>query len=168
MAVKFAEFKTAYLQRAIPLDAAVVDTGLAVGALVKYGISGTTPVVSAAADLADATHIIAQSDMTLIPEDHPKTDYRDYRYSAAVKPLDASIKADTFIGAYATTSDLPTATSTNTGKTALVLKDGKIYTSTAGGSSTYSWVAGAAAITLTTKHLSLYALVDKTDVKVLA
>ena len=106
--------------------------------------------------------------MTLIPEDHPKTDYRDYRYSAAVKPLDASIKADTFIGAYATTSDLPTATSTNTGKTALVLKDGKIYTSTAGGSSTYSWVAGAAAITLTTKHLSLYALVDKTDVKVLA
>lgn len=168
MAVKFAEFKTAYLQRAIPLDAAVVDTGLAVGALVTFGLSGTTPVVSAAASLEAATHIIAQSDMTLIPEDHPKTDYRDYRYSAAVKPLDTPIKASTFIGAYAANTDLPTAASTNVGKTALVLEDGKIYTSTAGAGSTYSWVAGASAITLTPKHLSLYALVDKNDVKVLA
>lgn len=168
MAVKFAEFKTAYLQRAIPLDAAIVDTGLAVGALVTFGLSGTTPVLSAAADLASATHIIAQSDMTLIPEDHPKTDYRDYRYSDAVKPLDASIKADTFIGAYATTSALPTAASTNVGKTALVLEDGKIYTSTAGGGGSYSWVAGASAVTLTPKHVSLYPLVDKNDVVELA
>lgn len=162
MAVKFAEFKTAYLQRAVPLDAAIVDGGLAVGALVTFGLSGTTPVLSAAADLASATHIIAQSDMTLIPEDHPKTDYRDYRYSDAVKPLDSAILASTFIGAFATTSDLPAAAAGNSGKTAFIIADGTIRTSDG-----TDWDTSAAA-TLTTKHVSLYPLVDKTDVVVRA
>ena len=153
-----AEFKTAYLQRAIPLDAIVADTELKVGALVKLDMSGPSPVVYRSATLANATHLIAQSDMTLIPEDHPKTDYRDYRYSSAVK-AGSEISASSLLGIYAASTDLPAA-SGNSGKTAFVVVDNKIYSCDG-----TNWTAGSV---VASKHVSLYPLVNKNDVKVLA
>ena len=86
------EFKTAYLQREIPVDAAVMQgDGLVVGNLVKLVKAGanTVPYIVAAtgndkdAALADATHIIAQSDMTL-EYGHVPVENRDYRYNDKV------------------------------------------------------------------------------------
>ena len=93
------EFKTAYLQREIPVDAAVMQgNGLVVGNLVKLVKAGanTVPYIVAAtgndkdAALADATHIIAQSDMTL-EYGHVPVENRDYKYSPKVAVTAASI-----------------------------------------------------------------------------
>ena len=171
--LKLAEFKTAYLQRAIPLDVVVADSGLKVGALVKLDLSGSIPVIGRATGLTDATHLIAQSDMTLIPEDHPKTDYRDYRYSDVVKSSDDLVDnydvfADAnFCGVYATATALAAAGDGTSGQLAYVVADNKIYKSSGSG-----WTAdttiGTSGVVDTTKHVSLYPLVDKTDVVVRA
>lgn len=83
-----ASFRTAYLQREVPLDLVVVaaaDAPLKVGNLVT--VTPETATVSAymqkAASLAAATHIIAQSDMTL-GYGHVPVEDRDYRYSPNV------------------------------------------------------------------------------------
>ena len=97
-----AQFKTAYLQRMVPVDVVVVGAitsesgitnaatrkqAICVGDLVTY--TAETATVSAyigkAASLAAATHIVAQSDMT-IADGHVPTDRRDYRYSDFVAP----------------------------------------------------------------------------------
>lgn len=81
-----ADFKTGYLQRAIILHQCAVTggtdiaydgtTGYAVGRLVKITYEGGLPVIQdpgsvSATSIADATHIIAQSDDSLrnFPED---------------------------------------------------------------------------------------------------
>lgn len=83
-----ASFRTAYLQREVPLDLVVVaaaDAPLKVGNLVT--VVPATDTVNAymqkAANLAVATHIIAQSDMTL-SYGHVPVEYQDYRYSPNV------------------------------------------------------------------------------------
>lgn len=87
-----AEFKTAYLQREIRMEAAVQNgtdvglrdssaTGIAVGRLVKFatveigGVNKLTMVPAtgvSATSIGDATHIVAQSDDTIrdLPEDY--------------------------------------------------------------------------------------------------
>lgn len=83
-------FITAYLQREIPLELAVVGN-LRVGQLVTLTPSdGTNPAkiaaaagASAEAVLAAATHIVAQSDMTL-GYGHIPVENRDYKYNDAV------------------------------------------------------------------------------------
>lgn len=84
-----AEFKTAYLQREVPLDLVVVVPAgqtLKVGDLVT--VTPETDTVSSymqkAQSLATATHIVAQSDMTL-GYGHVPVENRDYRYNPEVK-----------------------------------------------------------------------------------
>lgn len=85
-------FITAYLQREIPMDIAVKTTALTeaaaltVGQLVQFVAStgsGVPAYIQAASGLSDATHIIAQSDMTM-NAGHVPVENRDYRYSNKV------------------------------------------------------------------------------------
>lgn len=81
-----AGFKTAYLQREVPLDLDVVGAAsLKVGDLVT--VTPETGTVQGymvkAASLAAATHIIAQSDMTL-GYGHVPVEVQDYKYSPEV------------------------------------------------------------------------------------
>ena len=95
------KFKTAYDQREIALDVAVVGTtDLHVGELVKYvaAASGKPAYIVAAAGLAEATHIIAQSDMTM-EYGHVPVENRDYKYSDVVA---ANVSA---AGSVATTTE---------------------------------------------------------------
>lgn len=96
-----AKFKTAYLQREIPVDVAVIGSAaLEVGQLVTLTpTNGTNPDYIAAAAganhdaaLTAATHIIAQSDMTM-EYGHVPVEDRDYRYSPEVAATAASISA---------------------------------------------------------------------------
>lgn len=80
------EFRTAYLQREVPLDVAVIGSKpLVVGELVKLTpASGDIPAyIESATSLADATHLIAQSDMTM-EYGHVPVEYHDWRYSDEV------------------------------------------------------------------------------------
>lgn len=162
MAIKHAQFKTAYLQRGVTLDAQVATfVDLNVTALVKY-VAGTHAAIVPASSLAEATHIIAQSDMTLIPADHPKMELRDYRYSDKVAAgfVKSGTTADTaFLGCFATA---PTDT-TASDKWYFNTTDGKMYKSTYS-SSTLSW-AEDTSVTLGGAHkLNLYPIFDKADV----
>lgn len=88
-----AEFKTAYLQREVPLDLDVVVA--ANGKIPKVGdfvvVTGETATVQGYMQLATAaqvtnktaTHIIAQSDMTMA-KGHVPVELQDYRYSPNV------------------------------------------------------------------------------------
>lgn len=85
-------FITAYLQREIPVEVAVVTTALTenaaleVGQLVKLVAStgaGIPAYIAAATGLSDATHILAQSDVTM-NAGHVPVENRDYRYSNKV------------------------------------------------------------------------------------
>lgn len=96
-----AKFKTAYLQREIPVEVAVIGSAaLEVGQLVTLTpTNGTNPDYIAAAAgateaaaLGAATHIIAQSDMTM-EYGHVPVEDRDYKYSPEVAATAASISA---------------------------------------------------------------------------
>ena len=90
-----AKFKTAYGQREIPMDIAVIGgTELAVGQLVTLTpANGEVPAyISAASTAANATHIIAQSDMTM-EYGHVPVEDRNYTYSYKVAPTAASASA---------------------------------------------------------------------------
>ena len=94
-----ASFKTAYLQREVPMTVAVAgDKPLVVGEMVTLtAASGAVPAsIKSAATVAAATHIIAQSDMTM-EYGHVPVENRDYKYSdevaatiAAAGPVTAS------------------------------------------------------------------------------
>lgn len=93
-----AEFKTAYLQREVPLDLVVVVPAgqkLKVGDLVT--VTPETDAVSAymqkATSLATATHIVAQSDMTL-GYGHVPVENRDYRYNPEVEGTATAVPTD--------------------------------------------------------------------------
>lgn len=80
-----AHFKTAWLQKEIPLQADVVgSTDLHVGDYVKLTDNGTFAYIEKST-IANATHIIAQSDTTL-EYGHVPVENRDYRYSDVVEP----------------------------------------------------------------------------------
>ena len=76
-----AKFRTAYDQREIVIDAKVA-ADVTVGTLVTVTF-GTPNNIAAASTLAAATHIIAQSDMTM-EYGHVPVENRDYRYSDKV------------------------------------------------------------------------------------
>ena len=91
-----ASFKTAYLQKEDYIDADVVGTDdLKVGDCVQL----TEATDSAGAyiqksSLANATHIIAQSDQTLA-YGHVPVEYRDYKYNDSVAVTSASAPTST-------------------------------------------------------------------------
>lgn len=78
------KFKTAFGQKEIPLDIVVVGD-LRVGQLVTLvaAASGKPAYLQAATTAATATHIIAQSDMTM-EYGHVPVENRDYKYSDVV------------------------------------------------------------------------------------
>lgn len=80
MAYKKAHFKTALNQREVVLDA-IVSEALEVGALCTYTEADTK--LAGASDVATATHIVAQSDMSM-EYGHVPVENRDYRYSPNV------------------------------------------------------------------------------------
>lgn len=87
-----ASFKTAYLQREVNLDLDVVgSTALKVGDLVVVTPETTTVqgYMKKATSLAQATHMIAQSDQTLA-YGHVPVENRDYRYDPSVAVTVAS------------------------------------------------------------------------------
>lgn len=80
------KFKTAYDQREIALDIVVAGSAdLHVGELAQYvaAASGKPAYLTPAASAATATHIVAQSDMTM-EYGHIPVENRDYRYSDVV------------------------------------------------------------------------------------
>lgn len=82
-----AKFKTAHGQREIPMDVAVIgSTDLVVGQLVTLtAANGSVPAyISSASTVAAATHIVAQSDMTM-EYGHIPVEDRNYSYSDKVK-----------------------------------------------------------------------------------
>lgn len=76
-----AHFKTAYLQREVYYDATVAEE-LEIGDLVAVTeASGDTPAsVTKVTSLASATHIVAQSDASLYPNDGVPTELGRYDY----------------------------------------------------------------------------------------
>lgn len=92
MAYKSAHFKTALNQREEVLDA-IVKEKLIVGALCTYNPANSE--LSGASDAATATHIIAQSDMSM-EYGHIPVENRDYRYSADVAISTAAKKVAVF------------------------------------------------------------------------
>ena len=81
-----AKFRTAYDQREIVMDVAVIGSSdLVVGQLVTLTeASGSVPAyISSAQSVSAATHIVAQSDMTM-EYGHVPVENRDYRYSDKV------------------------------------------------------------------------------------
>lgn len=78
MAYKKAHFKTAYLQREIPVQATVSEE-LVVGALCTF--NGTA--IAGASTAAVGNYIVAQSDMTM-GEGHVPVERRDHNYSPKV------------------------------------------------------------------------------------
>lgn len=80
-----ASFKTAYLQREIVETCDVVGASpLKVGDYVKFtAATATVPAYIQKSTIANATHIIAQSDMTM-EYGHVPVENRDYRYKKDV------------------------------------------------------------------------------------
>ena len=151
-------FKTAYLQREIVVDAKVA-ANVIVGQLVT--LSGDT--ISSAATADAATHIIAQSDMTM-EYGHVKVEDRDYRYFPDVEgSVSPAAQATNFLGVYAKLSDAPTAAEGNKNKHVLVLADGKVYTNTSGS----AWAASST-VTAKFKKVALFKIIDKDDLIVRA
>lgn len=155
-------FETAYLQREVPEDVVVKSDGhLVVGQMVKLADHTITTLsagtVSAARD--EATHIVAQSDMTM-EYGHVPVEDRDYRYSPNVAGtiLPTSAVAN-FLGAYETLQDAPAAAAGNKDKYILVLADGKVYTNTSG----TAWAASST-VTAKVKKVALFKIINKDDV----
>ena len=149
----FGEFITARLQREIPMEVAVGVSPTAhmrVGQLVKL----ENGVLKTVTKKDDATHIIAQSDMTM-ERGHVPVEYRDYRYSDYV----AGTVSDTsnFLGVYKK-ADFPAAATGDNGKYAYASDEGKVYKS-----SGTAWAADTT-ITVTTKKVALFKIINKDDI----
>lgn len=162
MATKHAEFKTAYLQREVPVNACVAETGLDVKAMVILTVADTGKVITGTTDVTKATHIVAQSDVTM-NGNHIPTDLGDYRYDPRLIPMDAKLK-----GYEADTTELAKRTQTNAavGDRAVVLADGKVYECSAVTASASTWAAASPAETIAdvTKKVALYPIYDVNDV----
>lgn len=157
-------FETAYLQREVPEDVVVAsDSHFVVGQMVKLE-NGTIKTLSAGtipAAREEATHIIAQSDMTM-EYGHVPVEDRDYRYSPNVattlKSTTAlSTVASGFLGAYDNTASMPAAKDNN-GKYALNLTDGKVYKS-----NDTTWAVDSTT-TAGVKKVALFKIINKDDV----
>lgn len=177
----FGQFKTAYLQREIPEDVAVSsDSYLQVGQLVKLTPATDTSVAyisavtanDAAAALDDATHIIAQSDVTL-EYGHIPVENRDYRYFPYVyssfklkgkTDTESKVAAEKFVGVSATAAALANTAPFSTaaqGSYAYVTADGKTYKKGAS-----DWTDDSANTEFVSKKVALFKITNKDDVDV--
>ena len=161
-----AKFKTAYLQREIPVDAVVVASNpMKLGAVAKVTFyePDVAVVEAITANDVDAaktamTHIIAQSDMTL-EYGHVPVENRDYKYSDEVAASVAALA--NFDGFFASAQALSTGKGNGTnGHCALVKKsEGEYYKYTSNGT-TYS----NSNVVVKLKKVALFAIADKSDV----
>ncbi len=158
----FAEFITARFQREIPMEVAVGVTPssyLRVGQMVKV-VDGVVKTLSASTEAAaktEATHIIAQSDMTM-EYGHVPVEYRDYRYSDQVKGTVSDVS--NLLGAYESKADFPAAATGNSGKYAFAMDEQKVYKS-----SGTAWAADTT-ITVTSKKVALFKILNTEDLKI--
>lgn len=158
----FAEFITARFQREIPMEVAVGVTPasyLRVGQMVKV-VDGVVKTLSAStipAAKEEATHIIAQSDMTM-EYGHVPVEYRDYRYSDQVKGTVSDVS--NLLGAYESKAAFPTAATSNNNKYAFAIDEQKVYKSNG-----TAWVADTG-ITVTTRKVALFKILNTDDLKI--
>jgi len=174
-----ASFKTAYLQRELPNKAVVIGDDVFVNELVKITyIDGYTMIEKISANtvtgaLNEATHTIAQSDMTL-DYGHVPVEYRDYRYKDIVKSVISinDIKPSTnnaeYLGVYKSVDELPTNNIT-TGDTALIYDNGilKKYVASADNEDIV-WEETSPEqhydVSQISKNASLYKIINKLDI----
>lgn len=175
----FGQFKTAYLQREIPEDVAVSsDSYLQVGQLVKLtpatdksvGYIAAVTANDAASALAAATHIIAQSDVTL-EYGHIPVENRDYRYFPFVynsfeligkTQAESRLAAEKYHGVVAAKADLATTFSNAAeGDYGYVSGEGKMYKKGAS-----AWADDSANSRLVNKKVALFKITNKDDVDV--
>ena len=158
----FAEFITARFQREIPMEVAVGVTPssyLRVGQMVKV-VDGVVKTLSASTEAAaktEATHIIAQSDMTM-EYGHVPVEYRDYRYSDQVKGTVSDVS--NLLGAYESKSAFPAAATGNNNKYAFAIDEQKVYKSNG-----TAWAADTT-ITVTSKKVALFKILNADDLKI--
>lgn len=163
------EFRTGYEQRELPIMAVINDVPTAhmlVGQMVKVenGVVKTLVASTPAAALTEATHIIAQGDITMKGYDTDENgyhsvfgDYSEYHANAG-KVRGTVATKDSVIGVYDEKSEFPAAASGNNGKFAYALKEHKLYKST--GTAWNEDKTGAA----TVKLVALYYIKDKSDI----
>lgn len=177
----FGEFVTARFQRELPERVAVsADSYLRVGQLVKLVPSDGTSLAYIQAVTANnvkeakeaATHMIAQSDMTM-EYGHVPVENRDYRYFPYVYntfklkgKTDAESKAAAlkYVGVCDTVANLATAEpfkSAAEGSYAYVTAVNKVYKKGAA-----NWADDSANSELTTKKVALFKLYNKDDIVV--
>lgn len=158
----FAEFITARFQREIPMEVAVGVTPssyLRVGQMVKV-VDGVVKTLSASTEAAaktEATHIIAQSDMTM-EYGHVPVEYRDYRYSDQVKGTVSDVS--NLLGAYESKAAFPAAATGNNNKYAFAIDEQKVYKSNG-----TAWAADTG-ITVTSKKVALFKILNTEDLKI--
>lgn len=155
----FAEFKTGYDQREIPMLAFVDDIStsyMQVGQMVKVE-QGVVKTLSASTEieaLKEATHIIAQSDMTL-ERGHAPIEYGDYRYSNKVAgTVETKGKVS---GVYDTKLNFPAAASENSAYVAYAEDENKVYKS-----SGTVWTEDTSGKSFV-KCVALFKIIDKDD-----
>lgn len=158
----FAEFITARFQREIPMEVAVGVTPssyLRVGQMVKV-VDGVVKTLSASTEAAaktEATHIIAQSDMTM-EYGHVPVEKRDYRYSDQVKGTVSDVS--NLLGAYESKAAFPAAATGNNNKYAFAIDEQKVYKSNG-----TAWAADTG-ITVTSKKVALFKILNTDDLKI--
>lgn len=164
-----AKFKTAYLQREIPMDAVVTGGDpLVVGEVVTVEDGGDgSPVLvkevsanSLSEAIEKATHIIAQSDMTM-EYGHVPVENRDYRYSPEVlATIEGANPLPNFDGFFESAQALTSAMGNGTnGHTALVKTD-EHYTKYSSNGTAYSNTN----VIATVKKVALFKITNKDDV----
>ena len=158
----FAEFITARFQREIPMEVAVGVTPssyLRVGQMVKVvdGVVKTLAASTIPAAKTEATHIIAQSDMTMEYR-HVPVEYRDYRYSDQVKGTVSDVS--NLLGAYESKAAFPAAATGNNNKYAFAIDEQKVYKSNG-----TAWAADTG-ITVTSKKVALFKILNTEDLKI--
>lgn len=173
-----ASFRTAYLQREVPVLAAVMcDNDLKVGCLVTYHPATATSVAyieavtanTEDAALAAATHFLAQSDDTMpVPGfGHVPVEYHDYQYADTVhNTVNLGTTGKKFVGVSDTVANLKTkfgGESNAVDDMAYVLADGKMYRCTVVGANG-TWVEDSTA-SVDVKKIAMYPIIDKADLR---
>ena len=174
-----ANFRTAYLQREVPEDAIVLGD-MVVGEMVE--VDAATDVLPAvysklkattvSAAIEEASHIIAQSDMTM-EYGHVPVEYQDYKYSSKVaSTVDltgalAPTGSGKFLGVFAKSADLPTTLTV--GDTALVLEGANLVKYKATSTSAISKDTTSAysiPLTAATKKVAAFRIIDAHDLNI--
>lgn len=174
-----ANFRTAYLQREVPEDAIVLGD-MVVGEMVEAdaatdvlpAIYSKLEATTVPAAIEEASHIIAQSDMTM-EYGHVPVEYQDYKYSSKVaSTVDltgalAPTGSGKFLGVFAKAADLPSTLTV--GDTALVLDGANLVKYKATSTSAISKDTTSPysiSLTAATKKVAAFRIIDAHDLNI--